>query len=139
LVVNDIEQAVLNYAELFGVDIPAIFCIPPEEEAHTQYRSKPTKTRAKLAVIDLGHIVLELTQPDDEPSSWREFLDTNGEGVHHIGFMVTDRNKVIDYFARKGIPIRHYGEYPGGSYTFVDSAAQLGVILNIKHEIEEEV
>ncbi|WP_274651965.1 VOC family protein [Paenibacillus humicola] len=134
LVVKDIEQAARHYAELFGVDVPRIFQIPPHEEANTQYRGRPTSTRAKLAVIDLGPLVLELTEPDDEPSSWKEFLETNGEGVHHIGFMTDDREKTIGYFAQKGIPVRHYGEYPGGSYTFVDSGEQLGVILNIKHE-----
>jgi methylmalonyl-CoA/ethylmalonyl-CoA epimerase len=138
LVVKDIEQTAKNYAELFGMEVPKIFSLPPEEEAHTKYRNKPTKTRAKLAVFNLGHIVLELTQPDEEPSSWKEFLETNGEGVHHIGFMVDDRDKVIDYFSQKGIDVRHYGEYPGGSYTFVDSAEQLGVLLNIKHEVKGE-
>ncbi|MBW7458664.1 VOC family protein [Paenibacillus sepulcri] len=132
LVVKDIERTAANYAELFGIEVPQIFSTLPEEESHTQYRGNPTKTRAKLAVIDLGQIVLELTEPDDEPSSWKEFLETNGEGVHHIGFTVSDRVKVIEYFASKGVPIRHYGEYPGGNYTFMDSVKELGVILNIK-------
>ncbi|MFC0470414.1 VOC family protein [Halalkalibacter kiskunsagensis] len=137
LVVKDIEQVSKNYAELFGVEVPTIFTIPPIEESNTEYRGEPTKTRAKLAVIDLGPVVLELTEPDEEPSSWKEFLEGSGEGVHHIGFKVEDRGKVIEHFSEKGIPIRHYGEYPGGNYTFVDSTKQLGVILNIKHEPKE--
>jgi len=136
LVVKDIEKAAQLYASLFGVEVPNIFTIPPREVANTTYRNQPTSTRAKLAVIDLGPLVLELTEPDDEPSSWKEFLETKGEGVHHIGFMVQDREKVVEYFAEMGVPVRHYGEYPGGSYTFMDSAAQLGVILNIKHEVK---
>jgi methylmalonyl-CoA/ethylmalonyl-CoA epimerase len=137
LVVKDIEKVANHYAELFGVEVPRIFSIPPEEEAHTKYRGNPTQTKAKLAVIDLGPVVLELTQPDDEPSSWKEFLETNGQGVHHIGFMVSERDNVINYFAEKGVTVRHYGEYHGGSYTFVDSAEYLGVILNIKHEVNK--
>lgn len=134
LVVKDIEKVARNYAELFGVEMPVIFTIPPVDEAHTQYRGQLTNTRAKLAVFDMGQVVLELTQPDEEPSSWKEFDETNGEGVHHIGFIVQDREKTMKYFEDKGIQVRHYGEYTGGSYTFVDSAEQLGVILNIKHE-----
>lgn len=141
LVVRDIETAAKRYAELFGVDVPEIFMIPPPDEARTTYRGNPTNTRAKLAVFDLGSIVLELTEPDNEPSSWKEFVDQNGEGVHHIGFIVRDRDEIMNRFRKMGISVRQYGEYPGGSYTFVDSGEQFGVIFNIKHEpngVEQE-
>jgi len=134
LVVRDIEAAAKRYADLFGVEVPEIFVIPPPEEAKTTYRGNPTNTRAKLAVFDMGSLVLELTEPDGEPSSWKEFLETTGEGVHHIGFIVQDRDAVMKRFEELGIPVRQYGEYPGGSYTFVDSGEQFGVIFNIKHE-----
>jgi len=134
LVVRDIEKTARQYAEIFGMPMPKIFSIPPVEEAHTTFRGKLTKTRARLAVFDLGSVVLELTQPDDEPSSWKEFLDTRGEGVHHIGFMVDDLDATLDFMAKKGMPERHSGDYPGGRYVFVESAEQLGVLLNVKHE-----
>ncbi len=134
IVVRDIEKTAKRYSELFGVPVPKIFSIPPVEEAHTRFRGKLTKSRAKLAVFDLGAVVLELTEPDNEPSSWKEFLDTKGEGVHHIGFMVDDLAATLEFMARKGMPERHSGDYPGGRYVFVESAEQLGVLLNVKHE-----
>jgi len=134
LVVKDIEASVRRYAELFGVPAPDIFTIPPQEEAHTRFRGKPTATCAKLAVFDLGQVVLELTEADDKPSSWKQFIDERGEGVHHIGFKVADRESAMAHFRKMGIGERHYGEYPGGSYTFVDSAELFGVIFNIKEE-----
>jgi len=134
LVVRDIETTARNYAEVFGLPMPRIFTLPPVEEAHTSFHGQLTRSRAKLAVFDLGSVVLELTEPDDEPSSWREFLDTKGEGVHHIGFMVDDLPRSLEALRKRGIPERHSGDYPGGRYVFVESAAQLGVILNVKHE-----
>lgn len=134
LVVKDIEVVAKKYAELFGVPVPNVFTVPPQSEAHTQYRGVPTNTRAKLAVFDLGQVVLELTEPDDEPSSWKEFLDTHGDGVHHIAFMTEDREKVVDYFEKNDMPVRHYGEYTGGSYTVFDSAKELGVLVQVKYE-----
>ena len=134
IVVKDLDKAVKYYSEIFNVEPPNIFSIPPQEEAKTQYRGVPTATRARLAVFKMGNIVLELTEPDSEPSSWKEFLDTHGEGVHHIGFMIDDRDAVMDKLAKLGIPVRHYGEYTGGSYTVVDSEKQLGILLNLKHE-----
>ena len=134
IVVRDIEKTARAWCEIFGVPMPRIFSIPPVEEAHTKFRGKLTKTRAKLAVFELGPLVLELTEPDGEPSSWKEFLDTKGEGVHHIGFMVDDLPATLELFAKKGMPERHSGDYTGGRYVFVESAERLGVLLNVKHE-----
>jgi methylmalonyl-CoA/ethylmalonyl-CoA epimerase len=134
IVVRDIEKTAKSFSEAFGMPMPKIFSIPPVEEAHTKFRGKLTKTRAKLAVFDLGAVVLELTQPDDEPSSWKDFLDTKGEGVHHIGFMVDDLAATLDFLAKKGMPERHSGDYTGGRYVFVESMEKLGVLLNVKHE-----
>jgi len=134
LVVKDIDASAKRYADLFGVPLPAITNIPPPEEAHTRFRGKPTATRAKLAVFDLGQVVLELTEADKEPSSWRTFFKERGEGVHHIGFKAASRESAMAYFRKLGIDERHYGEYPGGNYTFLESEKVFGVILNIKEE-----
>jgi len=134
IVVRDIEKTAGRFSEILGMPKPKVFTLPPAEEAHTRFRGKPTRTQAKLAVFDLGAVVLELTEPDSEPSSWKEFLDTRGEGVHHIGFMVDDLASTLDSLARKGMPERHSGDYPGGRYVFVESAEQLGVLLNLKYE-----
>ena len=64
LVVKNIEETAKAYAELFGVDVPDVFTVPPESEAHTKFKGQPTNTRAKLAVFDLGQVVLEITEPD---------------------------------------------------------------------------
>ena len=134
LVVDDIERAAQNYAELFGVEVPEIWELPPQEQAHTRFRGQPNFSHAKLCVFDMGQVVLELTQPDEVSSSWKCFREEHGEGVHHIGFQVADRQAVIDYFESKGATERHYGEYPGGNYTFVDSEREFGVIINVKYE-----
>ena len=105
LVVKNIEETTKAYAELFGVDVPDVFTVPPESEAHTKFKGQPTNTRAKLAVFDLGQVVLEITEPDSEPSSWREFLDKNGDGIHHIAFMTRDREPVVQYFEENGMPV----------------------------------
>ena len=134
LVVRDIEKTARHYAELFGVDVPDIWTLSPAEESPIRYKGQPTATRAKLCVFHVGPIVLELTEPDEHPSSWKQFLEEKGEGVHHIGFMVKDREAVMKALEEKDIPERLYGEYPGGNYTFVDSEEKLGVLLNIKYE-----
>ena len=137
LVVEDIDKTITEYAKLFGVPKPDIFEVPDEAIANTQFRGEKSKTRAKLAVFDLGQVVLEITQPDEEPSSWKDFLDKNGDGVHHIAFMVDDRDSVVKYFEDNEMPIRHYGEYEGGNYTVFDSKDKLATFLQVKYEPEQ--
>ncbi len=79
LVVDNLEETIQEYAKLFGVPVPDIFSVPEESEAHTQFQGIPTATRARLAVFDLGQVVLEITEPDEtRPSSWKDFLDKKG-------------------------------------------------------------
>ena len=134
LVGKDLEKTTEEYAKLFGVPKPEIFRVPEESVAHTQFKGMPSKTRAKLAVFNLGQVVLELTEPDEEPSSWKDFLEKNGDGIHHIAFMTDDRDAAVKYFEENDMPIRHYGEYEGGNYTVFDSKEKLGTFVQVKYE-----
>lgn len=131
LVVKDIEHAVKVYADVFGMDVPNVIITGPEEEAHTKFRGKPTNARAKLAFFKMGGLSLELIEPIGEPSTWKEFLDQHGEGVHHIAFQIQGMDEVLMYLEGKGIPAVQRGDYTGGRYAYVDSASKLGVILEL--------
>lgn len=134
LVVTNIEETARHYAALFGIPVPPITICPPEEIAHTQFEGKATPTRAKLCNFDLGQVVLELTEADEYPSTWKDFIEQHGAGVHHIGFVTENREETIRYFEEQNMPVRHYGEYPGGNYTIMDSAEKLGVYVNVKYQ-----
>ncbi|MCL6614094.1 MAG: VOC family protein [Firmicutes bacterium] len=129
IVVRDIERTAANYARLFNLPMPEIILTDPEEKAHTQYRGWPTKARAKLAFFPLGGITLELIEPDHEPSTWREFLETHGEGLHHLGFHVRGMDEIISGLAEMGIEVVQRGDYEGGRYAYLDAVAWLGFIL----------
>ena len=78
--------------------------------------------------------VIELHQLLNGPSTFHEFVEKHGYGVHHIGFEVGDkRDSVIASLAEEGFDTgRTVGFYPGSSWTIVDTEAVLGVNLNIK-------
>ena len=131
LVVKNIEASANRLAELFGVAVPKANTTDPAEKAHMIYRGAPTEARAKLAFFRLGQISLELIEPLDGPSTWRDQLEVHGESVHHIAFGVQDiRGKLAD-LASEGMPLIQKGEYTGGRYAYVDSGAALGVILEL--------
>jgi 4-hydroxyphenylpyruvate dioxygenase-like putative hemolysin len=103
----------------------------PVEQAHTVYNGSPSPARAKLAFIQMGQVSIELIEPVGGPSTWKDFLDQHGEGVHHIAFQVKDTPKVVAGLNEKQIPLVQQGDYTGGMYSYLDSAPQLGVILEL--------
>ena len=74
---------------------------------------------------------IELIEPDENPSTWREFLDTNGEGVHHIAFVIKDMAGKIRKLADMGLPLIQRGEYTGGRYAYIESNDKLKVMLEL--------
>lgn len=134
IVVADIEAAARNWADLLGIDMPEIHETVLEGGSDYLYRGKPITCGLKVCNIDMGSFVLELHQPNGGESSFQEFLDQHGNGVHHIGFEVgASRDNVITKLQEEGYDVnRTVGIYPGSSWTIVDAEEQLGVNLNIK-------
>ncbi len=48
---------------------------------------------------------LELIQPDDKPNPWTEFLNTRGEGIHPIGFQLSDVEKEVKRLTSPGAEV----------------------------------
>ena len=71
------------------------------------------RARAKLAFFKMGQISLELIEPIGGPSTWKEFLDGHGDGVHHIAFRVKGMDDVLTYLNGKGLPTAQRGDYTG--------------------------
>jgi 4-hydroxyphenylpyruvate dioxygenase-like putative hemolysin len=79
----------------------------------------------------MGSLQLELIEPDGEPSTWQEYLDTHGEGVHHIAFQVEGMSEQVALLESRGMPLVQRGEYTGGRYAYIDAVLQLKVILEL--------
>jgi len=131
IVVNDIEKTVERYAELFGIEKPKWAWTDPLDKARTEFAGQPTEARAKLAFIDAGQLQIELIEPDGHPSTWRQFLDEHGEGVHHVAFFVKGMQDKIAALSAIGMPLVQKGEYTGGRYAYIDSFDQLKVMIEL--------
>ena len=134
IIVKDIAAAAEKWAQILGVEKPEIREMVLEGGENYTYRGNPVSCKLLFAVIPMNGFVLELHQTMGEPSTFQEFLDKHGYGVHHIGFEVgEDRDAVIETLADMGFDTnRTLGIYPGSSWTIVDTEDVLGVNLNIK-------
>ena len=134
IVVADIRKAAAKWAEILGIEQPPIEKRHLEGGENYTYRGKPISCDLLVCDIQMGNFVLELHEPAGGESSFQEFLDKHGNGVHHLGFEVGDkRDAVIADLEAAGFDTdRTLGIYPGSSWTIVDGEDTLGVNLNIK-------
>jgi hypothetical protein len=132
IVVNDIEKTSQAYADFFGIEKPSWSWTGTREEAQTEYKGQPSDARAKLAFIKVGDtLTLELIEPDDQPSTWRDDLNKNGEGVHHIAFNIKGMKEIVAKLEKNGMPLVQKGEYTGGRYAYINANEPLKTVLEL--------
>ncbi|GGJ14148.1 lactoylglutathione lyase [Alicyclobacillus cellulosilyticus] len=131
IIVRDIEKTSQAFADFFGVEKPKWFLTDTIDKTQATYRGEPCYGRAKLAFFKLGNLDIELIEPDEHPSTWREFLDQHGEGVHHIAFVIQGMQEKITLLAGRDMPLVQKGEYTGGRYAYIDTVPQLKVAIEL--------
>ena len=131
ILVHDIEKTAQAYARFFGVEKPQCLITDEVDKAQTQYQGRRSNARAKLAFFDMGSLQLELIEPDHNPSTWRESLDKNGEGPHHVAFVIQGMKEKIALLERNQMPLLQKGEYTGGRYAYIDTLRDLKVIIEL--------
>ncbi|MEH7249442.1 VOC family protein [Neobacillus niacini] len=122
-VVQDIEKTSELFSKLLGIAKPAWFLTGDSEISKVVFRGKPTNSRSKLVFMNTPTIQFELIEPNEEPGTMREFLDTVGEGIHHIAFDVESIKERLQVFEENGYPLLQSGEFTSsdGRYVYVDT------------------
>ncbi len=131
IIVRDVEKASKAWAEILGVPVPQWRMTGPADESHIRYRGQATEARAKLAFFNLGQVQLELIEPVGAPSTWAEFLEQHGQGIHHIAFRLKGMDEALVRLEAHGVPLVQRGDYTGGRYAYVDGVPELGAILEL--------
>ena len=133
IIVHDIEKMAQRYVDVLGMPKPPIQQTKGYEGAKTVYRGQPCYGKAKLAFFNFGQVQIELIEPDEPSSVWRDYLNASGEGGQHIAFTVKDTGQATRYLADAGIPIAQQGLYSSGDgmYTYMDSDAALGTTIEL--------
>ncbi|GIP58918.1 VOC family protein [Paenibacillus sp. FSL W8-0186] len=131
IIVRDIDKVSQSYADFFGIEKPKWFWTDTVDVARTEFKGASSEARAKLAFLDCGQLQVELIEPDEHPSTWREFLDEQGEGVHHIAFVIKGMKEKIAVLEANQMPLIQRGEYTGGRYAYMDTFKELKVMVEL--------
>ncbi|WP_128660888.1 VOC family protein [Paenibacillus sp. 598K] len=131
ILVHDIDKVSQAYADFFDVEKPQPILTDTLDKTQAEYNGQPCAARAKLAFFNMGSLQLELIEPDEHPSTWRDYLDKHGEGPHHIAFVIEGMQEKIMLLEGKGFPLQQKGEYTGGRYAYMDTIPQLKVLVEL--------
>ena len=130
-VVRSIDDAATALSRLLGVPKPNVIVTDAPDKAKTVYRGAPTPARAKLAFFQIGDLSLELIEPFGGPSTWQEFLDAHGSGIHHIAFQIQGTDRAVAWLEGEGAKLVQQGRYTGGMYTYIEGPKSLPAVLEL--------
>ncbi len=139
LVVKNLEISMKRYETLLGIKPHRVIDRSPTGDGKKYYYGKESDFFQKVALYQLGDIEFELLEPFGGDSVLKDFLDSHGEGVHHIAFDTGDFAGVRDHFSSKGIELAQTGptsRHPMLRWAFFDTVKELGTTIEVFNAIE---
>src|SRR4030042_4647618 len=100
MVVKDMHKAVEYYSSIFGIGPFTVYEFVPEKH---WFMEEPSHLKLGMGKAMLGDVELELIQPIEGRSFHKEFLETHGEGVQHLGFNVPNYDEMFEKFRAAGL------------------------------------
>jgi methylmalonyl-CoA/ethylmalonyl-CoA epimerase len=143
LVVRDLDAAVRRYWETLGVGPWRMYTYGRPLVREMTYRGRAQEYRMRLALAQVGSLVIELLQPLSGDNIYVEHLDRKGEGLHHVGVFVPSFDEAVAEAQRQGFAVlqsgRGYGRHGDGGFAYLDTEALLGVIVELIEVPRERV
>lgn len=90
IAVQNLEAAAKIY-EALGLTVSQIVDVPEQQ--------------VRVAFIPVGESMIELIQPTLPDSAVARFLDSKGEGLHHLALQVGNINAALNEFKERGIQL----------------------------------
>ncbi len=124
IAVENLDEALQLYYNLLGVKPSKIETIPQQGVK-----------AALLPIGDGGEI--ELLEPIDPNGGVAKFLETRGEGIHHICMEVDDVDKELASLAQKGLQLIDKQGHPGlaGKVGFLHPKSTKGVLIELAQKL----
>jgi methylmalonyl-CoA epimerase len=123
IAVRDLDAAVAWYAEALG--------------AAVVHREVVERDGVEEALVKVADSYIQLTTPTRPDSTVAKFLDTRGEGLHHVGYRVADCAAALDAVTRAGGRMIDEAPRPGSRGTtvaFVHPKSAFGTLIELVQE-----
>lgn len=129
--VRDLDVAIERWVATTGAG--PFFVLEHIPLTSARYRGAPGDFDHSSAYGQWGDVMVELVRDHTEgPSPVRDVVGEDGEGLHHVAFMVDDLAAEVDRLAALGWPEALWAETaPGTAFVFCDATADLGHMVEL--------
>jgi catechol 2,3-dioxygenase-like lactoylglutathione lyase family enzyme len=138
IIVNDLDEAVKYYDRIFKIG--PWFRTDFTKKKHLFRGKEEVHYGIDIALAFSGKMQFELICPKDgDRNIHSDYLKSNGEGIHHLGFFVTGIEKKVDILDKLGIGVIQSGflesKGKGGGtvtkYAYLDTAKIGGIVFEL--------
>jgi methylmalonyl-CoA epimerase len=123
IAVKNLDEGLKTFENVLGIKAAHVKDVPDQ--------------KVRAAMIHIGDIEIELIQPTDPGTGVAKFLETRGEGVHHICLEVDDVDKELQAMAAKGVELIDKKGRPGmsGKVGFLHPKSAKGVLIELAQKV----
>jgi methylmalonyl-CoA epimerase len=120
IVVKNLDEALDLYVNTLGFKASEILIAEKGEKFRT-------------VMVSLGQATLELIEPMDSKGGIQSFLETRGEGIHHVSLEVDDLRGELSRLGAKGIKFlfKEPEQVEGTLVSFVHPKSTRGVLMEL--------
>jgi methylmalonyl-CoA/ethylmalonyl-CoA epimerase len=115
--VRNLEQAVDFFQKTYG--------------AKLVWRKKFEDQKIESALISIGEAQLELSASLEPQSVIDKFIESRGEGIHHVSFEVDHFDQVIEDIKAKGLKVISEADTEDFKAAFIHPQSSFGVLTEI--------
>jgi len=131
IVVRNMDKSI-KYYESIGIgpfeDYP-----PLKEYVKLNVQDETGFFNLKFKIAQIGDVQIQLCQPGEGESPYKDFLEEKGEGVYHLGFVVNDVDDSEASLKKLGLQVLSSGRRVDGSgFSYMDTAGKAGVVLLVR-------
>ena len=131
IVVKDIEKT-KRYYESIGIG-PWVDYPPLVEYTKLNVVDEKGFFDTHFVYTHIGNLQLQLAQPGEGKTIYKDFLETKGEGVFHIGFEVEDIEAAEKQLTEDEMKVLASGRRDDGSgFSYLDTREGAGVTLLVR-------
>ena len=130
IIIKDMNQATEYYESLgLGPFEPVTVAL----SGRTVRGKAVDDVKNKASLGKVGQTMIELVEPvAGEANIYKEYLERQGESIHHVAFTVDDIERETAKLVEQGVKILSAGTFVnGGGYTYFDTAKTGGVVLEL--------
>jgi methylmalonyl-CoA/ethylmalonyl-CoA epimerase len=125
IAVKNVDETLKVFGDVFGLKCDHIEEIPDQG--------------VKAATVRIGDVNIEFVQPIKPDTGIAKFVETKGDGIHHIAIEVAEIEKELAALEAKGVALIDKKPRKGmaGMIAFIHPKATKGVLIELVQKIKK--